>query len=70
MGLRDGTLYDVPEPNEGIGNITVNATGFNITCRYATEAALISSAYIEDGVWRYKEDNSTMIELQPVGKGL
>ncbi|KAJ7239835.1 hypothetical protein C8J57DRAFT_1727238 [Mycena rebaudengoi] len=34
VGVRDGSLYDVPEPNAGQGNITVNATGFNISCGY------------------------------------
>ncbi|KAJ7228148.1 hypothetical protein GGX14DRAFT_611474 [Mycena pura] len=37
LGLHGGTFYNVPEPNDGIGNITVNATGFNITCRYITD---------------------------------
>ncbi|KAJ7190090.1 hypothetical protein GGX14DRAFT_580122 [Mycena pura] len=31
-GLHDGTLYEVLETNEGVGNSTVSATGFNITC--------------------------------------
>jgi hypothetical protein len=31
-GLHDGTLYDVLEMNEGVGNSTVSATGFNISC--------------------------------------
>ncbi|KAJ7825562.1 hypothetical protein B0H14DRAFT_2596512 [Mycena olivaceomarginata] len=34
VGVRDGTLYDVPEPNAGQGNVTVNAIGFNLTCGY------------------------------------
>ncbi|KAJ6485283.1 hypothetical protein DFH09DRAFT_1458006 [Mycena vulgaris] len=37
LGLKDGTLYDVPEPNSGIGNVTVSPTGFNITCGYPTD---------------------------------
>ncbi|KAJ7123454.1 hypothetical protein C8R44DRAFT_704083 [Mycena epipterygia] len=36
-GLYEGTLYDVPEPNLGSGNVTVNATGFNISCGYLTD---------------------------------
>ncbi|KAJ7083461.1 hypothetical protein C8R44DRAFT_992020 [Mycena epipterygia] len=34
IGLHEGTLYDVLEANTGINNVTVNATGFNITCGY------------------------------------
>ncbi|KAF7344163.1 hypothetical protein MVEN_01706500 [Mycena venus] len=49
LGLYDGTLYDVPEPiqNESIGNITVNATGFNITCRYITGVRVLGN--LSDG---------------------
>ncbi|KAJ6486335.1 hypothetical protein DFH09DRAFT_1291576 [Mycena vulgaris] len=36
LGLYDGPLYDVLE-DTGIGNATVNATWFNITCRYFTD---------------------------------
>ncbi|KAJ7861048.1 hypothetical protein B0H13DRAFT_2355281 [Mycena leptocephala] len=31
-GLEAGTLYDVPEGGVGSGNVTVKATGFNVTC--------------------------------------
>ncbi|KAJ7025685.1 hypothetical protein C8F04DRAFT_1400476 [Mycena alexandri] len=34
VGVRDGTLYDVPQPSAGQGNVTVNAIGFNLTCGY------------------------------------
>ncbi|KAJ6556971.1 hypothetical protein DFH09DRAFT_1365415 [Mycena vulgaris] len=34
IGLEGMTLYDVPETNTGIGNITVAATGFNISCGF------------------------------------
>jgi hypothetical protein len=34
IGLHGGTLYDVLGPNVGVGNVTVNATGFDITCGY------------------------------------
>jgi hypothetical protein len=27
-------LYDIPYNNAGTGNVTVDATGFNITCGY------------------------------------
>jgi hypothetical protein len=37
VGLHEGTLYDVPEPNGGTGTMSVNATGFNITCGRPTQ---------------------------------
>ncbi|KAF8882958.1 hypothetical protein BD779DRAFT_1749144 [Infundibulicybe gibba] len=32
IGVYNGTLYEVLDTNEGIGNVTVNAMTFNITC--------------------------------------
>jgi hypothetical protein len=32
IGLHEGTLYEVLEPNTGTGNVSVEATGFDITC--------------------------------------
>ncbi|KAJ7810881.1 hypothetical protein B0H14DRAFT_3756324 [Mycena olivaceomarginata] len=32
IGLTGGTLYDVPQTNAAVGPITVEATGFNVTC--------------------------------------
>ncbi|KAJ7146684.1 hypothetical protein C8R44DRAFT_757970 [Mycena epipterygia] len=41
LGLHQGTLYDVLEPNPlGTGQPIVNATGFNITCGYLTDVIL------------------------------
>ncbi|KAJ7710620.1 hypothetical protein B0H17DRAFT_1324277 [Mycena rosella] len=40
LGLHNGTIYDVPIPNEGVGNVTANGTGFNITCGYIPDAVL------------------------------
>ncbi|KAJ7189814.1 hypothetical protein GGX14DRAFT_580371 [Mycena pura] len=37
VGLHGGTLYDVLEPNPGEGNVTVNATAFNVTCNCLTD---------------------------------
>lgn len=34
LGLENGTLYGVLEDNGGIGNVTVNAITFNVTCGY------------------------------------
>lgn len=52
LGVRDGTLYDVPERNAGTGNVTVNATGFNITCRYVTDMSFILIP--AEGRWEMK----------------
>ncbi|KAJ7935839.1 hypothetical protein B0H13DRAFT_1853952 [Mycena leptocephala] len=40
LGLYNGTIYDLLVPNEGVGNVTVNGTAFNITCRYITDVVL------------------------------
>lgn len=37
LGLHEGTLYDVLDINQGVGNSTVNATGFNISCGFLTD---------------------------------
>ncbi|KAF7346983.1 hypothetical protein MVEN_01451100 [Mycena venus] len=47
-GLYEGTLYDVLGANAGTGNITVNATGFSITCRSFPEARSIPTRLLED----------------------
>jgi hypothetical protein len=39
-GLHEGTLYEVLGANTGTGNATVNATGFNITCRSFPDARI------------------------------
>ncbi|KAJ7113136.1 hypothetical protein C8R44DRAFT_797239 [Mycena epipterygia] len=36
VGLEPGTLYDILEVNSGAGNITMPATGFNISCGFIT----------------------------------
>ncbi|KAJ7156281.1 hypothetical protein C8R46DRAFT_1294945 [Mycena filopes] len=41
-GLLEGTLYDVLDSNAGIGNVEVNATGFNVTCHYPS---FLNSSY-------------------------
>jgi hypothetical protein len=43
LGLMNGTLYDLVGGNSGVGNVTVDATGFNITCNY------LRAVTIEDG---------------------
>ncbi|KAJ7932089.1 hypothetical protein B0H13DRAFT_1857216 [Mycena leptocephala] len=51
LGVYEGTLYDVLDVNIGVGNATVDAIGFNITCGYlaATEVNVTYSA--ELGAW-------------------
>ncbi|KAJ6474185.1 hypothetical protein C8R45DRAFT_1217340 [Mycena sanguinolenta] len=47
FGLHEGSLYEVPGPtNSAIGNITINATGFNMTCRSLPEAHVISAEWV------------------------
>ncbi|KAJ7443702.1 hypothetical protein FB451DRAFT_1413538 [Mycena latifolia] len=36
-GLHEGTLYDILQSNTGIGDVRVNATGFNVTCGYPAQ---------------------------------
>ncbi|KAJ6568910.1 hypothetical protein B0H19DRAFT_1373327 [Mycena capillaripes] len=55
-GLYNGTLYDVVGANTGTGNITVDATGFNITCRSFPEAHSIPTRPLED--WKVKLDST------------
>ncbi|KAF8158672.1 hypothetical protein K438DRAFT_2026078 [Mycena galopus ATCC 62051] len=47
FGLHEGSLYDVPgSTNTAIGNITINATGFKMTCHSLPEAHVISSEWL------------------------
>ncbi|KAJ7120094.1 hypothetical protein C8R44DRAFT_787605 [Mycena epipterygia] len=52
LGLSDGTLYDLIDANGGAGNVTVNATGIDVTCGYLTDVAKEFIFYDEDGIWR------------------
>ncbi|KAJ7280271.1 hypothetical protein C8J57DRAFT_1220761 [Mycena rebaudengoi] len=56
-GLHEGTLYDVLDPNAGMGNVTVNATGFNITCRSLPAAHRISHTLHE-----YMQDRAVALD--------
>ncbi|KAJ7692092.1 hypothetical protein B0H17DRAFT_1061878 [Mycena rosella] len=55
VGLYEGTLYDVLEDNTGVGNVTVNATGFNITCGYSNITNSVFQPFDDNndgtGVW-------------------
>ncbi|KAJ7697718.1 hypothetical protein B0H17DRAFT_1130312 [Mycena rosella] len=46
-GLERGTLYDVPELPLGSGNITVQGTGFNITCASVSDGVNTDFALVE-----------------------
>jgi hypothetical protein len=51
VGLYEGTLFDVLDINNGTGNVTVEATGFNISCGYLTD---VDNEFIFDeqlGLW-------------------
>ncbi|KAJ6529839.1 hypothetical protein B0H19DRAFT_1082946 [Mycena capillaripes] len=54
LGLSGGTLYDVLELNEGIGNVTVNATGFNISCGYSlnVKTSFVPANRSSDDTWQ------------------
>ncbi|KAJ6498484.1 hypothetical protein C8R47DRAFT_1193929 [Mycena vitilis] len=47
LGLSGGTLYEVLEDNAGVGNVSVRATGFNISCTYPTNQTFESSTAFE-----------------------
>ncbi|KAJ7462956.1 hypothetical protein FB451DRAFT_467725 [Mycena latifolia] len=56
IGLEGSTLYDVPETNTGIGNITVAATGFNISCGCLEGVQATYDA--DDGSWTLESAGS------------
>ncbi|KAJ6491201.1 hypothetical protein C8R45DRAFT_1096710 [Mycena sanguinolenta] len=47
-GLSEGTLYDVLDANTAIGNVALNATGFNITCGYVND---VTQKFLEGDGW-------------------
>ncbi|KAJ7156393.1 hypothetical protein C8R46DRAFT_1295215 [Mycena filopes] len=51
LGLHGGTLYDVIDANEGVGNVQVNATGFNVTCGYPPSMKGSFSGASRDWLW-------------------
>lgn len=68
IGIHGGTIYDVPDPNRGIGNATVDATGFDIICHYMTDVD--SQWHSEAGGWRLTVGGSDIGVLQPTRKRL
>ncbi|KAJ7605133.1 hypothetical protein DFH06DRAFT_261292 [Mycena polygramma] len=40
LGLHNGTIYDVLATTDGVGNVSVPGTGFNISCGYLPDVTL------------------------------
>ncbi|KAJ7848909.1 hypothetical protein B0H13DRAFT_1906509 [Mycena leptocephala] len=71
LGLSGGTLYDVLELNAGTGNVTVNATGFNVTCSYFTDFKLefMGCGMVGNNCWAVISKNGSYLDtLKPMGK--
>ncbi|KAJ6491099.1 hypothetical protein C8R45DRAFT_1138153 [Mycena sanguinolenta] len=60
-GLSGGTLYDVLNTNTAIGNVTVNATGFNITCGYVNDVTQNFSDVNGIAQWEMREGSSSYL---------
>ncbi|KAJ6478385.1 hypothetical protein C8R45DRAFT_1157250 [Mycena sanguinolenta] len=68
-GLSGGTLYDVLYPNTAVGNVTVNATGFNITCGYVNGVNQNVSAANDFSEWEISE-GSVSYWINPTSRGV
>ncbi|KZT05042.1 uncharacterized protein LAESUDRAFT_813682 [Laetiporus sulphureus 93-53] len=52
LGLANGTLYDILDPNIGTGNVTVNATTASVACHTVPNAAaVLTYASDEEYIW-------------------
>ncbi|KAF7367591.1 hypothetical protein MSAN_00822400 [Mycena sanguinolenta] len=71
-GLYNGTLYDVPGANAGTGNITVDATGFNITCRLFPEARTIPTDWLLEPQWKVELDSKDKVfgSIRPAARNI
>ncbi|KAJ7822834.1 hypothetical protein B0H14DRAFT_3731117 [Mycena olivaceomarginata] len=69
VGVRDGTLYDVPEPNAGQGNVTVNAIGFNLTCGYLKNVETTKWT-LDKGRWTIVVDGMDAGSVSPTQPGI
>ncbi|KAJ7479499.1 hypothetical protein FB451DRAFT_1239109 [Mycena latifolia] len=58
LGLHEGTLYNVPKPNAGIGSVEVGATGFNITCEYLDDLNITRIGGVEETDWILTSTNA------------
>ncbi|KAJ7325382.1 hypothetical protein DFH08DRAFT_1085128 [Mycena albidolilacea] len=71
LGLKDGTLYDVVDINSGVGNVTVDATGFDITCRYMTDVNITHQQSTKDWPEYWIVDfDGPMAYLYPTQRGI
>ncbi|KAJ7795064.1 hypothetical protein B0H14DRAFT_3496455 [Mycena olivaceomarginata] len=72
LGLKDGTLYDVVNINSGVGNVTVDATGFDITCGYLTDVNITheqSTKYWSE-YWSMVSGGLYYYRLNPTQRGI
>ncbi|KAJ7711552.1 hypothetical protein B0H16DRAFT_1628097 [Mycena metata] len=72
LGLTNGTLYDVLDVNPGVGNVTVNATGFDIACGYPTNVHITPQKKASNFTWYYVESNDTLLDyaIPPTQRGI
>ncbi|KAJ7662609.1 hypothetical protein DFH06DRAFT_355995 [Mycena polygramma] len=73
LGLSGGTLYDVLDDHAGVGNVSVSATGFNISCTYPTNMTVSDDLLTASGLKRRQnvvgvQLTAPWFELQ--GKGI
>ncbi|KAJ6491169.1 hypothetical protein C8R45DRAFT_928996 [Mycena sanguinolenta] len=72
-GLLGGTLYDVLNANTTIGNVTVNATGFNISCGYVHNVTQKFSTSWDVSRWEIRGgqgDTSVWSDINPTPHGV
>ncbi|KAJ7790824.1 hypothetical protein B0H14DRAFT_3568457 [Mycena olivaceomarginata] len=68
VGVRDGTLHDVPQPSAGQGNVTVNAIGFNLTCGYLKNVE--TKWRPDNGQWTIVVDGLDAGSVSPTQPGI
>ncbi|CCM02312.1 uncharacterized protein FIBRA_04403 [Fibroporia radiculosa] len=52
MGLYNGTLFDVLDNSNAVGNVSVGAWGANVTCQHLSNTTAVNSNVSEtDGTW-------------------
>ncbi|KAJ6503709.1 hypothetical protein C8R45DRAFT_924052 [Mycena sanguinolenta] len=73
IGLRDGTLYESPNPSTGIGAVNLNATGFNITCGYwddisagFSDGKYLASRNVNGSVWTSEIQFTLLYSTTPI----
>jgi hypothetical protein len=69
LGLNGTTLYDVLDSNSGTGNVTVNATGFDVRCGYLRPAPVdIDSSQLNVSVYIAATISGTQYDVGPLSK--